>query len=121
MRIAVTLGLMIGAMSLSVAAAANEDETRIARAPSEMTGAEIDAYNQGRPATSPDYIRCRKVDQVGSLVRKLRVCNTNAGWRQATEKSSQDARDTMEVMARGWSNSAEPKDDILRGGYNSPK
>ena len=107
------IGAALLTFMVTAPAVAGENQTPLARAPSEMSGAEIDAYNQGRPATSPDYIRCRKVDQVGSLVRKLRVCNTNAGWRQATEKSSQDARDTMEVMARGWSNSVEPKDGLM--------
>lgn len=110
MRMTVTL---MAAMGLSVAAAASGGEVPSARAPSDMTGAEIDAYNQGRLATDADYIRCRKIEQVGSLVRKSRVCNTNAEWRRITDKGNQDARDTMETVARGWSSSQEPKDGLM--------
>lgn len=94
------------------AAFASEAETRLARAPSEMSGAEIDAYNEGRTAADPDYIRCRRIEQVGSLVKKLRVCNTNAEWRRITDKGNQDARDTMENVARGWSVSREPPEQV---------
>lgn len=111
MRIAPSLILLMALPAAS--AAASETEAPLARTPSEMSGAEIDAYNQGRAANDPDYIRCRRIEQVGSLVKKLRVCNTNAEWRRVTEKSSQDARDTMEVMARGWSNSKEPSDGLM--------
>jgi hypothetical protein len=73
-----------------------------------MSGDEIDAYNQGRAATDADYIRCRRIEQPGSLVKKLRVCNTNAEWKRVIDKGNQDARDSMETLARGWSNSQEP-------------
>ena len=112
MRRLASLTLLVGVATAS-AATANEAEAPLARAPSEMSGAEIDAYNQGRGMQDPDYIRCRRIEQTGSLVKKLRVCNTNAEWRRIIEKSSQDARDTMEVMARGWSNSQEPVDQQM--------
>lgn len=119
MRDIASLAILI-ALSGASAAAANEAEVPLARTASEMSGAEIDAYNQGRATTDPDYIRCRRIEQVGSLVKKLRVCHTNAEWRRVTDKGNQDARDSMETLARGWSNSVEPKDD-LQGGYNPPK
>lgn len=106
------LGILVGLFAVP-AAAADEAEMPLARTPSEMSGAEIDAYNQGRAATDPDYIRCRRIEQVGSLVKKLRVCNTNAEWRRITDKGNQDARDSMETLARGWSNSQEPQDGIM--------
>lgn len=104
------IATLLIALSTTDAAA---NETTLARAPSEMSGAEIDAYNQGRLASAPDYIRCRRIEQVGSLVKKLRVCNTNAEWRRITDKGNQDARETMEVVARGWSNSKEPADQLM--------
>lgn len=106
MRNAVCLGLLV-CMS-AAPALASETETPLARTPSEMSGAEIDAYNQGRAATDAGYIRCRRIEQPGSLVKKLRVCNTNAEWKRVTDKGNQDARDSMETLARGWSNSQEP-------------
>ena len=95
-------------------AGAQESEPRLARAPSDMSGAEIDAYNEGRIASDPDYIRCRRIEQIGSLVRKLRVCNTNAEWKRIVDRGNQDARDSMEALARGWSVSQEPQDQLVR-------
>lgn len=106
MRNAFCLGLLI-CMS-AAPAVASETEIPLARTPSEMSGDEIDAYNAGRTATDADYIRCRRIEQPGSLVKKLRVCNTNAEWKRVTDKGNQDARDSMETLARGWSNSQEP-------------
>ena len=108
------------ALAISVAiiaatpAGAGEGAPRLARAPSDMSGAEIDAYNEGRMASDPDYIRCRRIEQVGSLVKKLRVCNTNAEWKRIVDKGNQDARDSMETLARGWSVSQEPQDQLMR-------
>jgi uncharacterized protein (DUF1501 family) len=112
MRNIASLAILI-ALSGASAAAANEAEVPLARTASEMSGAEIDAYNQSRATTDPDYIRCRRIEQVGSLVKKLRVCHTNAEWRRVTDKGNQDARDSMETLARGWSNSQEPADGIM--------
>lgn len=106
MRRAVALVVLIAFSATT--ALASEGQTPLARTPSEMSGDEIDAYNQGRTATDADYIRCRRIEQPGSLVKKLRVCNTNAEWRRVTDKGNQDARDSMETLARGWSNSQEP-------------
>lgn len=89
-----------------------EVEAPLARSPSEMSSAEIDAYNQGRASADPDYIRCRRIEQIGSLVRKNRVCNTNAEWRRITDKGNQDARDTLAIIERGHSNSLEPAEQI---------
>ncbi|KGB59151.1 hypothetical protein OVY29_17755 [Sphingopyxis sp. SE2] len=108
------------ALAISVAiiaatpAGAGDGTLRLARAPSDMSGAEIDAYNEGRMASDPDYIRCRRIEQVGSLVKKLRVCNTNAEWKRIVDKGNQDARDSMETLARGWSVSQEPQDQLMR-------
>ena len=109
-----TLSLAIIAGLTAVPAGASESEPRLARAPSEKSGAEIDAYNEGRMASDPGYIRCRRIEQVGSLVKKLRVCNTNAEWKRIIDKGNQDARDSMETLARGWSVSQEPQDQLMR-------
>lgn len=103
------LVILVG-LSTASTAGAGEPETALARVPSEMTGEEIDAYNMGRAADSPDYIRCRRIDQIGSLVRKLRVCNTNAEWRRITDKGNQGARDTLETVSRSFNNGQEPRD-----------
>jgi len=116
MRTLFALSLLLSA----AAPAAASEEIALARAPSEMTGAEIDAHNQGLAYADPHYIKCRKIEEVGSLVKKLRVCNTNAQWKKITDKGNQDARDSMETLARGWSNSQEPKDQLMPTG-NRPQ
>lgn len=106
------LSFAVALSAAPAAALADDGGMALARSPSEMSGAEIDAYNEGRSANDADYIRCRKIDEPGSLVKKLRVCNTNAQWRKITDKGNQEARDSMEVLARGWSNSREPADQL---------
>lgn len=106
--LAIIAGLAVGPVG------AQESELRLARAPSDMSGAEIDAYNEGRVASDPGYIRCRRIEQIGSLVKKLRVCNTNSEWKRIVDRGNQDARDSMEVLARGGSVSQEPQDQLVR-------
>lgn len=70
------------------------------RKPSTMTPTEIKAYNEGLAATHPYYIKCRKTLEIGSLVKKNRVCHTNEQWKAVWAKENQDARDTTEAMTR---------------------
>ena len=65
------------------------------RAPSLMTSTEIRTYNEGLDAAHPYYIRCKKDPVVGSLVRKLRVCRTNAKWKRFAEQGSDSAREIL--------------------------
>lgn len=66
--------------------------------PSEMTNKEIAAYNEGLDTTHPYYIRCRKIEETGSLVKKARVCKTNEGWKKAFAVGNQNSRDTIDAM-----------------------
>ena len=70
------------------------------KAPSAMTPTEIKAYNEGLAQTHPYYIKCRKTLQIGSLVKKNRVCYTNEKWKEVTALGNQKARDTAEAMTR---------------------
>lgn len=116
MRKALYLAAFLG-ISVTTGAVANEPEAALGRAPSDMSGAEIDAYNQGRASTAADFIRCRRLDESGSLVKKPRVCKTNAEWKRYADKGNQDARDSMETLARGWTNPQEPAGSIT---YTQP-
>lgn len=89
------------AMFVAVSAAAPEpaaDRTPPTQPPSEMTNAEIKAYNEGLAMTHPYYIKCRKIDQVGSLVKKARVCRTNEQWKESWVKGNQNSRDVADAM-----------------------
>jgi len=81
-----------------VAQAAEDDRAPPTKAPSAMTPTEIKAYNEGLAMTHPYYIKCRKTLEIGSLVKKNRVCYTNEKWKEVSAKGNQDARDTAEAM-----------------------
>ena len=68
------------------------------------SAAEIKAHNSKLASTDAQYIRCRKINATGSLVKKTRVCQSNAQWRRTVEGGNRTARDTVEHNARAWSN-----------------
>ena len=70
-----------------------------------MTPTEIKAYNADIEASHPYYIKCRKTEVMGSLVKKLRVCRTNEQWEEASANGNDATRELLEGMARtGGSN-----------------
>ena len=88
------------ALLISAPALAAGDKQPPDRMPSEMTPSEIKAYNADINASHPYYIKCRKTDTMGSLVKKLRVCRTNEQWKEASTKNNDYTRETLEGMAR---------------------
>lgn len=66
------------------------------RPASTMTNAEIKAYNEGLAPTHASYIKCRKIEEIGSLVKKARVCHTNDEWKKLWVQGNQDSRDTVD-------------------------
>ena len=97
----------VAASLLAAPAAAEElaDRAPPPKKPSLMTPTEIEAYNKGLGQTHPYYIKCRKTLEIGSLVKKTRVCHTNAEWRDVIARGNQDARDTAEAMTSKGSTS----------------
>ena len=97
----------IAALSLALAApvVAGVDKQPPDRMPSEMTPTEIKAFNADIDASHPYYIKCRKTEVMGSLVKKLRVCRTNEQWKEASAKGNDATRESLESMGRtGGSN-----------------
>jgi hypothetical protein len=43
----------------------------------------------------PNYLRCRKIAVTGSLVKKERICKTNAEWAKAMEETQRNADDLI--------------------------
>ena len=43
----------------------------------------------------PNYMRCRKILETGSLVKKQRICKTNAEWARASEDAQKIADDLI--------------------------
>ena len=55
---------------------------------------------------APDAVKCRKLEITGSLVRKQRICMTNAQWAKSREQQTRDGRDLVE-RSRSGMNSAQ--------------
>ncbi|MBJ7443723.1 MAG: hypothetical protein JHD32_05285 [Sphingobium sp.] len=43
----------------------------------------------------PNAVRCKRFQVTGSLVKKERICKTNAEWRAITEQQNRDADDII--------------------------
>jgi hypothetical protein len=84
--------------------------------PSEMTSDQIALHNASLVVGDPAYIRCRRIPIAGSLVKKARVCRTNADWAKAWRDGNQNARDAYDAMNKGSSNSIEPRDEFTPPG-----
>lgn len=66
--------------------------------PTAMSQSEIRAFNKGRSANDPDFIRCRRNEETGSLVRKSFTCHTTSQWASMDRQGNQNARDAYEAM-----------------------
>lgn len=103
-RIFTVVGALAIATSPTLALASEGIAPTIARKipegpPSAMTNAEIAAHNEGLELRHPDFIKCRKIEETGSLVKKARVCRTNEQWAQSWEKGNRNVRDTADAFA----------------------
>lgn len=90
----------IGLILIATSAQASDNRLPPDRPPSSMTSSEIKAFNEGLEATHPNYIRCRKTEVIGSLVKKLRVCRTNAQWRRSIDAGNAEAREVVDAMSK---------------------
>ena len=89
--------LLAAALSQGAASAASDAaEALTTNAPVAMTAAEIRRYNASLDRSHPAYIRCERILETGSLVKKRTSCRTNAEWRRVHDVGNQDARETME-------------------------
>lgn len=70
----------------------------LTREPGTMSQSEIRAYNTGRLRTDPDFIRCVRSEETGSLARKTFMCRTNSQWALVDRVGNQSARDAYEAM-----------------------
>ncbi|MBA4751650.1 MAG: hypothetical protein H2055_05420 [Sphingopyxis sp.] len=93
------IAFALAASSTPTTGAATDRRPPLDRPASTMTGTEIKAYNAGLAPTHPDFIKCRKIEEVGSLVKKARVCHSNEQWKQLWAQGNQDSRDTMDAMS----------------------
>lgn len=45
---------------------------------------------------SPDYVRCERTAPIGSMIKSVKVCRTNAEWRKINDLTGKEARDLVE-------------------------
>lgn len=78
--------------------------TQFTEGPIKMKPSEIRAYNSKLTRDHPNYIRCDRVDETGSLVKKSTICRTNQEWSRIESANNEGARDMARDMQKGWSN-----------------
>jgi hypothetical protein len=84
--------------ALAAAAAQHSDLATTEFDPRRMTPSAIRAHNTGLARKDPNYIRCVRQDETGSLVKKTVSCRTNAQWDAAFKDGNDNAHETYEAM-----------------------
>lgn len=46
--------------------------------------------------SSPDYVRCRRIEVTGSRARKEKICKTNAEWEAISRAGNDTSREQLE-------------------------
>lgn len=91
------------ALTLS-SAPATEAPPVVISGPIKMKMSEVRAYNRTLARDHPNYIRCKRIEEIGSLVKKRTDCRTNQEWARVEDLSNQQAREAVEGLQKGWSN-----------------
>ena len=86
--------LLLVAAETAIAAPVEVEEPN----PKAMSRAEIAAFNAKLTRTHRYYIRCRRTEETGSLVKKTYSCRTNEQWGLAERVGNDNARDAVEAM-----------------------
>ncbi|PLK27270.1 hypothetical protein [Novosphingobium sp. TH158] len=88
-------------LAVSTAAGAAPELTT---GPIKMKPSEIKAYNASLTKEHPNYIRCRRERETGSLVKGKMTCRTNQEWARIEGIGNDSAREAVEGLQKGWSN-----------------
>ena len=86
---------LAAAQASTVAAAATVEEPD----PKEMSRSEIRQFNASLARDHPYYIRCERVPETGSLVKKVYSCRTNEQWDKADQVGNDKAREMGDHFA----------------------
>lgn len=81
---------LVSVIALMLVAPAAQAQTPADPAP----GAKLDKND-------PNAIRCRRLEKTGSLVRKDRICKTNAEWAKSRDQQQRDAGEFIERSRAG--------------------
>jgi hypothetical protein len=94
---------MMSAMLFLLTAAAPPATAVAEIEPRTMSQAEIRAHNAQLARTDPNYIRCEKREDIGSLVKRNFSCRTNRQWRLAEDSANTEARAIADEMSsKSW-------------------
>src|SRR5687768_14539799 len=87
--------MIVASIALAAAQAATGAGLNAVEAPDPkaMSRAEIRAFNASLARDHPFYIRCERIPETGSLVKKLYSCRTNEQWQKADEIGNDNARE----------------------------
>ena len=66
-----------------------------------LAAASADAGVEKLDPKDPNYVRCRKIQVTGSLVKKERICKTNAEWQSIADQQRRDGTDLIERSRAG--------------------
>ena len=70
--------------------------------PIKMKQSEIRDYNSRLSSDHPNYIRCAREAETGSLVRAKKVCRTNEEWSRLEKEGNNAAREAVESLQKGF-------------------
>lgn len=74
--------------------------------PREMNRDQIREHNASLEATDPNFIRCERVTEMGSLIARRRDCRTNAQWSAAEDAGNEEARRVIDhTRSKAWNTS----------------
>jgi hypothetical protein len=73
-------------------------ETPYVKGPIKMKPSEIRAYNANLSPDHPNYIRCVREVDTGSLAKRTTSCRTNAEWRRVELIGNEDASRLIEKI-----------------------
>lgn len=94
--------LALLALFLTVPAMAAE-KLEFTTGPVKMKPSEIRAYNAHLPKDHPNFIRCKRESETGSLAKRVSTCRTNEEWARVETQGNNNARDAVEGLQKGWS------------------
>ena len=87
--------LVLSAQATSAVAVTSVEEPD----PKAMSRSEIREFNASLARDHPYYIRCERIPETGSLVKKLYSCRTNDQWQKADEVGNDKAREMGDHFA----------------------
>ncbi|MGH6785454.1 MAG: hypothetical protein ACREBO_01380 [Novosphingobium sp.] len=74
--------------------------------PRAMSQGEIRAYNAKLGRDDPNYIKCKRSADTGSLIARNYSCRTNRQWAKAEDIGNENAREIGDEMkSKSWNTS----------------